>query len=172
MDISMNKTTTKDRFLMVLNRTLLNSHRKSRFKMFLNFSNEEELTVSFNSFWFYWAVDRRHRICENLRTFLFLLPFEFERVWTTLTLSGITHFFRRIRSPSPSPPHPPTPPHPLQSPKVPVHLWNVLGFRRESWLDWWSEEHLSRNATRKIVMQIYNVTQRNVMWPQGPDKFT
>lgn len=117
MDISMNKTTTKDRFLMVLNRTLLNSHRKSRFKMFLNFSNEEELTVSFNSFWFYWAVDRRHRICENLRTFLFLLPFEFERVWTTLTLSGITHFFRRIRSPSPSPPHPPTPPPPPAEPE-------------------------------------------------------
>ena len=28
-----------------------------RFKIFLNFSNKEQLTVSFISFWFYQAVD-------------------------------------------------------------------------------------------------------------------
>ena len=28
---------------------------------FLNFSYEEELTVSIISFWFYYAVDRHHR---------------------------------------------------------------------------------------------------------------
>ena len=43
-------------------RTVLNGSPKCRFKIFLNFSYEEQSTVSFISFWFYQAADWSHRL--------------------------------------------------------------------------------------------------------------
>ena len=112
MDISMNKTTTKDRFLMVLNRTLLNSHRKSRFKMFLNFSSEdtgpsieviEYAKFQNNNFGIITVSLVRRENC--VRFYCDLSAFDFR---------GLCNVFRAIRSPPlPSPPNP----------NVPVRLW-------------------------------------------------
>ena len=44
-------------FVVALKRAVLNGCTKSRFKLFLKFLCEEELTVSIMSFWFYKAVD-------------------------------------------------------------------------------------------------------------------
>ena len=52
-------------FVVALKRALLNQDSaKCRFKIFQNFSYEEQLTVSFISFWFYQAVDWRHKLGE------------------------------------------------------------------------------------------------------------
>ena len=49
-------------FVAALKRAVLNGSAKCQFKIFLNFSYEEQLTISFISFWYYQAVDWSHRL--------------------------------------------------------------------------------------------------------------
>ena len=51
-------------FVVVLKRAVFNGSTKNSFKIFLNFTYEEEFTVSLTSFWFYWAIDRGPIVCE------------------------------------------------------------------------------------------------------------